>query len=93
MADIILEDVEAVIEEEQYRLKLGIVYFLLSKEAIGIMLFCFFVFDSITWQLGIGVLGLMIMYKFFFDKVKGDNYNVLLLSLVSKLSRMVRHYA
>ncbi len=51
--------IDNLIYEDQYRLKLGLKYFLLSKEALIAISACFLLFDSFTLRWGIMIIALL----------------------------------
>lgn len=51
--------IDTLIYEDQYRLKLGLKYFLLSKEALLAIAVCYLLFDSFTLCMGIMIMALL----------------------------------
>jgi len=86
-------NIKDILYDDQFRLKLGLPYFLASKEALIVIALVLLFFDEWIKIIGYSVIGLMLVYKFLFNKVKGDNYYVEVYALLSKLFRKIRKNA
>jgi hypothetical protein len=84
-----------IIYDELYRLKLSIFYFMFTKFALYIMLGSYWV--AYNWYEGslkvfltVYVLALLVFYKTHFNLYTGEQYNIFLIRLFSKLMRTIR---
>lgn len=81
-----------VIQKGQYLLKAKIKFFLFTQTNIILLLFCYFVTDSLIGFLTLYGPLMFVAYKFLFNKIRMDNpYNIFLLKKISDLIRNLRN--
>ena len=84
-------ELETILYDEQYRLKLNLVYFLLDTVGLILLVVCCLIFRDIGKALTTFVFASLIAYKYFFHYTKdGDHFKILTFDLLSKILPKIR---
>jgi len=82
--------VNEIIYNEFYRIKLSFIYYLFSKNALIMVVSMYFIVieianSSMNMYLTITFFSLMLGYKQFFKAYRGDEFNLWIINLIGKL--------
>ncbi len=82
--------IDEVVYDEFYKVKLGIFYFFATFDAILIVLFTYYITDSLETFLIFAPILLMFGYKMKFNKFMGEQYSIFLIEKFATLITQIK---